>query len=199
MLQSFLQSPYAVYILLLLLIIIIILFVSTIIKLLIRSFFRRIRYSICTLVTTTLLSLFVGKSVVSPFQFAPDSLVSQRAMTDAVSSFKGIYNKKLPLVAWKFSDVSPDHTPKNSSVETLVDQVFENSTTDSSVSSTHASGNDPVLIQVSYFPFGKVLLSYDIRNHSFALERGLDENTNSNILETVYDSIDQNIFQYLPK
>lgn len=193
MIQSFLKSPYAICVLIIALILMIIFFFSTIIKLVFRSFFRRIRYSICTLITTALMSLFVGKSVLSPFQFAPDSLVSQRAMTDAVSSFKGIYNSKLPLVAWKFTDVSPKAKTKNASMDALVDQVFDDSTVSKKASA------DPVLIQVSYFPFGKVLLSYDIRNHSFSLAKGLDETTDSNLLESMYNAVDKNVLQQLPK
>lgn len=196
MLNSFLQSSYSVYIILFILILIILFLLTTILRLIIRSFIRKVKYSVVLFITAGLLALFIGKAFVSPFAFAPkDSLVSERAMTDAVSSFKGVYNKKLPLIAWKFSEIKPASTTNDQEIEDMINQVF-----DADAPNTITTNEpEPVRIRVSYFPFGSVILSYNIQNHAFALEKGLNQGFGSNLIETLFGESSPALLHELPK
>lgn len=197
MLQSFLSSSYAPYIVILILILIIISLVATIIRVILRSFIRRIKYSVAFFITLGLFAFFIGKSFVSPFTSASkNSLVSERAITDAVSSFKGVYNKQLPLVAWKFKELNASSNA-NSDMDQLVDQVFDDASTASS--SGKSTGADPILIRISYFPLGSVVVSYNIQSNTFSLEKGLDQNKGSGLIESLFGSANPNLLNELPK
>lgn len=198
MLNSFLQSSYSVYVILFALILIILFLLTTILRLIIRAFFRTIKFSIILFITACLIALFIGKSFVSPFSSAPkDSLVSERAMTDAVSSFKGIYNKKLPLLAWKFSEIKPTSTTDDEEIESMLNQVFDSDA--DTPNQTTSNQPAPVRIRVSYFPFGSVILSYNIQNHTFALEEGLNQGRGSNLIETLFGESTPALLNELPK
>lgn len=169
MFDAFLQSPYAIYIIIGVAIILIFLLASTIIQCILRFIFRKIKFSISLLIVFVIMAIFIGKSFANPLSVSAKDAESKQIVTDAVDSFKGIYDKQLPLVAWKFTEL---------------DSAAEDE-------------NAPTRIKISYFPFGSVIVSYDQTSQQFALTKSLNEGKFS-FLDKLLESVDPTILEQLP-
>lgn len=192
MFESFFHSPISTYIILGILLLLIFCLVAGVFKFFLRLIFAKIKFSICLVLAIALISVLLGRFAYAPIQRGDDTLVADSALNSASEQFSGLFNKKLPFLAWKFEEVQAPNQ--------LLDDLFSDaSSSDSNESSSSKKASQQVFVRVSYLPFGEVLLSYDLLNQRFALEEGLGEGKGSGIFDTILQGVDRNLLESLPK
>ena len=110
-----------------------------------------------------LLGSFLIKSAVAPVRQTMESSGITEIMDSAVEQFKGFYSKTLPLLAWRFTDVTDETAAQ--------EDYFE---PDEAPSSQEAD-EKTVRIRVDYLPAGSIVLSYDRETGAFSIEKPLKE------------------------
>ena len=186
MLERFLMQPISTYVLLGLLIIIVICLVATILKFLLHFIFAKIKFTLCLIFAVLVIGALSGRFAYKPIERGDDNPVSSQIVSDAADQFKGIFNKKLPFLAWKFEEMP-------SGPSQLVDDLFESEPGEGETAPTEQ--NQKVYIKVSYLPFGNVVLSYDLITRKFGLAEGLQ----SDIFGGILQGVDPDLLQNLPK
>ena len=137
--------------------------VASVLKFLLRFIFRQIRFVICLVIVVILLGSFLIKSAVAPVRQTMESSGITEIMDSAVEQFKGFYSKTLPLLAWRFTDVTDETAAQ--------EDYFE---PDEAPSSQEAD-EKTVRIRVDYLPAGSIVLSYDRETGAFSIEKPLKE------------------------
>lgn len=158
--MTFFKLPFAPYLLVACCALLACVLLGCVLRLLLRLFFRRLRYVACLAVGALLLggvsTLFYQHPIVS--QGAGQ--LSSQMMEQAEQAFKGAYSTELPLLAWRIRPLSDD------------------------------SQQDALHVEVSYLPFGKVVLRYDPLTRSFQLAEGLAAN-DLTFLQNIFSAVGQ--------
>lgn len=173
--MSFLGLPFSGVLITLLAFIIVCMFLSFILRLITRWFFRPLKMAACfvigTLVISGISAVFFQHPIVSGSQ-------NQVMLDKAKDEFSGIYSKQLPLIAWRIRE------PKKQETTTLSD-----SNEVVLLPGVNDSGQSKLQVEVSYLPFGKLLLSYDAQNGSFSIDPS-NSNVESGLFADILDSMD---------
>ena len=136
---------------------------AAVLKFILKFIFRQVRFFVCLLLALALLGSFLIKSAIAPVrQTLEDSGVAQ-IMDSAVEQFKGLYSRTLPLLAWRFTDVTKETAAQ--------DDYFEPDESGDPSEETDKT----VRIRVDYLPVGSIVLAYDRATGSFSIEKPLKE------------------------
>ena len=155
-----LQAPEAVKsIIMILLLVLACMVIGAVLKFLLKFIFKQIKFVICLGIAIVLLGGFVLKSAIAPIQnFAKETGVAD-VMATVANEFKGLYSGELPLLAWRFTDVTEEATAQTGIFEEQEGEEDE----------------DEVHIKIDYLPFGSTVIVYDRATGEIRTEKPIDE------------------------
>ena len=93
--------------------------VAAVIKFVLRFFVRQIKFVVCFVVALCLIGGLLLKLAVKPIQNVFGGDVPLEGMTEIVDQFKGFYYDALPLLAWRFTDISDSEDETRVRIEYL--------------------------------------------------------------------------------
>ncbi len=176
--MGFLELPFSGLLVIIACVVLLCVVIGLVFRLISRLFFRPLRFAVCLLIGGLILGASGTLLYRQPIVSKGESETNAQIMELAASTFKGIYNNKLPLLAWR---IHPADTDKETASDPLSEETSAKNETillpGSRLSDQNAdmlaTVTSPVLIEVSYLPFGKMVLEYNPFTQSFAVREGL--------------------------
>lgn len=174
-----LSSPYLIGFVSVAIIIFLCIIIAGIIKFVLRFFFKKIKFIFCLALVILAIILFSGTVAMKPFQnISKES--GTGVMQQATEQFKGFYSDKLPLLAWRFTQLNNDNAD-TASGETVPNK-----------------NSEPVFIRVDYLPVGEIVLQYNTETKKFSVVEGLNITEKQNILSTFTGKLGNLLRSILP-
>lgn len=160
-----LQVPSAVKsILMILLLVLACMALGAVLKFILKFIFKQIKFVICLIIAVVLVGGFVLKSAIAPIQrFAKETGVAD-AMAVIADEFKGIYSGELPVLAWRFTDVTEESDSQM--------DIFEDEGEDSAQGEEESN---EVRVRIDYLPFGSSVVVYDRDSGEIRIEKPIDQ------------------------